>query len=115
IFWRTHNINFHRQGDESVYVFTSVFAPTDIKKSIFHRWQWYNPETKSWEITEDIGFEVTGGRGRGFRGYTYKNNLMEGQWKIHIITKEELILGVVDFVIKNTSEPHIKGMVKKSF
>ncbi|GGE01285.1 DUF2914 domain-containing protein [Planktosalinus lacus] len=115
IFWRTHNINFHRQGDESVYVFTSVFAPTDIKKSIFHRWQWYNPETKSWEITEDIGFEVTGGRGRGFRGYTYKNNLTEGQWKIHIITKEELILGVVDFVVKNTSEPNRRRMVNKSF
>lgn len=115
VFWRTHNINFHRQGDESVYVFTSVFAPTDIKKSIFHRWQWYNPETKSWEITEDIGFKVTGGRGRGFRGYTYKNNLTEGQWKVHIITKEELILGVVDFIVKNTSEPNRRRMVNKSF
>ncbi len=115
IFWRSHNINFHRQGDKSVYVFTSVFAPTDIKKSIFHRWQWYNPETKKWEITEDIGFKVTGGRGRGFRGYTYKDNLTEGQWKVQIITKEELLIGVVDFVIKNTSEPNKKGMVKKSF
>ncbi|SFN63842.1 DUF2914 domain-containing protein [Salegentibacter flavus] len=115
IFWRTHNINFHRQADERVYVFTSVFAPTDIKKPIFHRWQWYNPETRSWEITEDIGFEVTGGRDRGFRGYTYKNNLTEGKWKVHIITKEELFLGVVDFVVKNTSEPNIKGIEKKSF
>tara|TARA_R110000850_G_scaffold277068_1_gene422088 strand:+ start:322 stop:1437 length:1116 start_codon:yes stop_codon:yes gene_type:complete len=115
VFWRTHNIDFHRQGDASVYVFTSVFAPTDIKKSIFHRWQWYNPETRSWEITEDIGFEVIGGRGRGFRGYTYKNNLTEGKWKVHIITKEELILGVVDFVVKNTAEPNRRGMVEKSF
>ncbi|WP_372916668.1 DUF2914 domain-containing protein, partial [Salegentibacter sp.] len=93
IFWRTHNINFHRQADERVYVFTSVFAPTAIKKSIFHRWQWYNPETRSWEITEDIGFEVTGGRDRGFRGYTYKNNLREGEWKVEVITEEELLLG----------------------
>ena len=115
IFWRTHNINFHRQADESVYVFTSVFAPTDIKKSIFHRWQWYNPETGSWEITEDIGFEVTGGRGRGFRGYTYKNNLTEGKWKVHIITEEELLLGVVDFVVINTPKSYKRGMVKKSF
>src|SRR5690606_16714392 len=31
VFWRTHNINFHRQEGEPVYVFTSVFAPTAIK------------------------------------------------------------------------------------
>ncbi|MDT0688028.1 DUF2914 domain-containing protein [Autumnicola psychrophila] len=115
IFWRTHNNNFHRQTGESVYVFTSVFAPTAIKKSVFHRWQWYNPKTGRWEITEDIGFEVTGGRDNGYRGFTYKNNLKEGKWEVRIITQEELLLGVVDFVIKNTSEPKIKGMVKEIF
>ncbi|MBZ9632547.1 DUF2914 domain-containing protein [Salegentibacter sp. LM13S] len=115
IFWRTHNINFHRHVGERVYVFTSVFAPTDLKKSIFHRWKRYNPGTRKWEVTDDIGFEVAGGRGRGFRGYTYKNNLREGQWKVEVITEEELILGVVDFVIKNTSEALEEGMIKKSF
>jgi len=114
-FWRSHHVNFHRQENQSVFVFTSVFAPTDLKKAIYHRWQWYNPETKSWEVTDDIGFEVTGGRGRGFRGYTYKNNLMEGQWKVQVITEEELILGVVDFEIINTSEPKKEGMVQESF
>lgn len=115
VFWRTHNINFHRQEGEPVYVFTSVFAPTAIKKSIFHRWQWYNPETREWQIIEDIGFEVTGGRGRGFRGYTYKNNLMEGKWKVHIITAEELLLGVINFEVINTPEPNKRGMVKQTF
>ena len=115
VFWRKHSINFHRQADQRVYVFTSVFAPTDLKKSIFHRWKWYNPETGIWEVTDDLGFEVAGGRDRGFRGYTYKNNLKEGQWKVDVITEEELVLGVVDFVIKNTSEPQKDGMVKKSF
>jgi len=114
-FWRTHHVNFHRQADQNVYVFTSVFAPTDLKKSIFHRWQWYNPDTRSWEVTDDIGFEVTGGRGRGFRGYTYKNNLTEGQWKVDVITEEKLVLGVVDFVVKNTSKPYKEGIVTKSF
>ncbi|WP_026837334.1 DUF2914 domain-containing protein [Gillisia sp. JM1] len=115
VFWRKHNIKFHRQADQRVYVFTSVFAPTDLKKAIFHRWKRYNPETGKWEVTDDLGFEVAGGRDRGFRGYTYKNNLEEGQWKVDVITEEELVLGVVDFVIKNTSEPYKKGMVKKTF
>lgn len=115
IFWRSHQINFHRQGDESVYVFTSIFAPTDLNKSIYHRWKWYNPETENWEVTEDIGFEVTGGRGRGFRGYTYKDNVKEGQWKVQVITEEELIIGVVDFVIKNASDSSEESLIEKSF
>ncbi len=115
VFWRKYDINFLRQEGQRVYVFTSVFAPTDLKKSIFHRWKRYNPETGKWEVTDDIGFEVAGGRDRGYRGYTYKNNLREGQWKVDVITEEELVLGVVDFVIKNTSEPLKEGMVKKTF
>ncbi|WP_010232563.1 DUF2914 domain-containing protein [Gillisia marina] len=115
VFWRKHSINFHRQADQRVYVFTSVFAPTDLKKGIFHRWKRYNPETGKWEVTDDLGFEVAGGRDRGFRGYTYKTNLKEGQWKVDVITEEELVLGVVEFVIKNTSESYKEGMVKKSF
>ncbi|GGG23317.1 hypothetical protein GCM10011532_03060 [Christiangramia forsetii] len=115
VFWRKHHTTFHRQEGQRVYVFTSVFAPTDLKKSIFHRWKWYNPETRSWEVTDKINFKVTGGRDRGFRGYTHKNNLREGQWKVDVITEEELVLGVVDFVIKKTSEPHKEGMVTKSF
>ncbi|NEV92906.1 DUF2914 domain-containing protein [Psychroflexus sp. YR1-1] len=114
IFWRSHQIDFHRLDDESVYVFTSIFAPTDLNTSVFHRWKWYNPETENWEVTEDIGFEVTGGRGLGFRGYTFKNNLMEGQWKVQVITEQELIIGVVDFVITNISEPLEKGLKEKS-
>ncbi|MEP6260618.1 MAG: DUF2914 domain-containing protein [Gillisia sp.] len=115
VFWRKHNINFHRQEGQRVYVFTSVFAPTDLKKAIFHRWKRYNPETGKWEVTDDLGFEVAGGRDSGFRGYTYKKNIREGQWKVDVITEEELVLGVVDFVIKNTSKPYKEGMVKKSF
>jgi hypothetical protein len=115
VFWRPHHINFHRQADESVYVFTSIFAPTDLNKSIFHRWQWYNPSTQSWEVTEDIGFEVTGGRDRGFRGYTYKKNIREGLWKVEVMTEEELVIGIVDFEIINTSESPENKLVEKSF
>jgi len=115
VFWRKHSIDFHRQENQRVYVFTFVFAPTDLKKAIFHRWKWYNPDTENWEVTDDLGFEVAGGRDGGFRGYTYKSNLKEGQWKVDVITEEELVIGVVDFVIKNTSEPYKDGMVKKSF
>ncbi|WP_026755858.1 DUF2914 domain-containing protein [Sediminibacter sp. Hel_I_10] len=115
IFWRAHQIKFRRHADESVYIFSSVFAPTDLKKQIYHRWQWYDPQTEVWQITEDIGFDVTGGRDGGFRGYTYKNNVKEGLWKVEIITEEELVIGVVDFEIVSTETIPQKGVVTKSF
>lgn len=79
VFWREHRLKFISAPGEDVYVFTSIFAPTDIEKSIFHRWKWHNDSTNKWEIVEDLGFEITGGRDAGFRGYTFKiYNLWQG-------------------------------------
>lgn len=108
IFWRQHNITFTHHPDERVYIFSSVFAPTNLKKAIFHRWQWFNPISDAWEIMDVIGFEMTGGRDNGFRGYTYKNNVKDGLWKVEVITDEELVIGVIDFeIITNANAaPH---------
>lgn len=115
VYWRPHHLHFYRQEGEPVYVFTSIFAPTDLKKSIFYRWQWFNPKTETWQVTEDIGFEVTGGRNRGFRGYTYKENVMEGEWKVEVITEEELVIGIVNFEVQNTTESSKKRVIEKTF
>ena len=98
-FWREHKKDFSKQPNEPVYIFTSVFAPTDLEKKIYHRWKWFNEETQKWQTIEDIGFEIIGGRDNGFRGYTYKNNVIVGDWKVEVITEEELVLGIVDFSI----------------
>ncbi|MFC2186800.1 DUF2914 domain-containing protein [Fulvivirgaceae bacterium LMO-SS25] len=115
VFWREHRIQFIYNPGENVYVFTSIFAPTDIEKSIFHRWKWYNDRTKKWEVVEDIGYAITGGRDDGYRGYTFKNNVKEGLWKVEVITEEELVIGVIDFeiVIDDSLKP--VGLVVKEF
>lgn len=107
IFWRDHKLKFTCAPGDNVYVFTSIFAPTDIKKSIFHRWKWFNDTTNEWEVVEDIGYHITGGRDAGFRGYTFKNNVKKGLWKVEVITREELVIGVIDFEIEisNSSLP----------
>lgn len=116
IFWRSHRLKFMHQPDENVYIFSSVFAPTDLNKKILHRWNWYNDTSKKWDIIEDIGYNITGGRDGGFRGYTFKNNIKPGLWKVEVITEEEeLVLGVIDFeLIPNTAAKRIK-LVEKAF
>ena len=115
VFWREHRLKFVYNEGENVYVYTSIFAPTDIEKSILHRWKWYNESAKKWEVADEIGYKITGGRGTGFRGYTYKNNVKEGLWKVEVITKEGLVIGIVDFeiVIDDTLKPI--GLVVKEF
>lgn len=94
---------FHYSNSDSVFVYTSIFAPSDLKKSVYHNWKWYNPETQSWNISDRIGFEVSGGRKGGFRGYTYKENIWPGQWQVDVITGEGLVLGEISFKIVQDS------------
>ena len=98
-----------------MYAFTSIFAPTKLKKSIAHRWTWYNPKLDDWEIVEDIKYDITGGRDKGFRGYTYKNNVWPGEWKIQVITDEELVIGVIDFEIINSPDLQPNHLVTKTY
>lgn len=100
IFWRKHKLEFSYSPDQPVYIFSSIFAPTDLKKSIFHRWRRYNEKTKEWVTVEDIGYDITGGRDGGFRGYTYKTNVSAGDWEVQVLTEEEQVLGVISFKIK---------------
>ncbi|GGG56600.1 hypothetical protein GCM10010976_29320 [Bizionia arctica] len=114
VFWRKHRLKYLYEPGENVYVFASIFAPTDIEKSIFHRWEWYNDETEEWEIVEDIGYEISGGRNGGFRGHTFKSNVKEGLWKVEVITEEELVIGVIDFeIIVNNSLNPVRVIDKK--
>ena len=114
IFWRDHKLEFNYSPDENVYVFSSIFAPTDLKKAISHRWKWYNEDIGDWELIENIGYEITGGRDGGFRGYTYKNNVKPGLWQVDVITEEGLVLGVIDFkIVRNPSKSTYKLAKKK--
>lgn len=114
IFWRDHKINFSRNSNKPVYVFTSIFAPTDLKKKIYHQWKWFNSEVGIWESSDKIGFEITGGRDRGYRGYSFKENVKDGEWKVEVITDDNLVLGVVDFnIITDNSVVKTRLLTKK--
>ncbi|MGB6153366.1 MAG: DUF2914 domain-containing protein, partial [Pricia sp.] len=115
IFWRDYRQKFHHTLNGNVYVFSSIFAPTDFKESVLHRWKWYDSNTEEWVTVEDIGFDITGGRDNGFRGYTYKNNVWAGQWEVDVITNEGLVLGVIDFEIVMVDSLDNGSLANKKF
>lgn len=115
IFWRKHKLKFTHSPSDPIYIFSSIFAPTDLKVSVYHRWKWYNDKLKRWEKLEDIGFKITGGRDNGFRGYSYKSNVWPGTWKVEVITADELVMGVIDFdIVKDDGRP-IKNLKQDNY
>jgi hypothetical protein len=40
---------------------------------------------------------------------------MEGQWKVKVITEEELVIGIVDFEVMNVSDSYTSKTIEKSF
>ncbi|WP_067151116.1 DUF2914 domain-containing protein [Pseudotamlana agarivorans] len=115
VFWRDHRSKFVRSNNKPVYIFSSIFAPTALKKSIIHRWQWFDVTKDDWVTYDDISFNITGGRNDGFRGYTYKNNVKPGLWRVEVITQEELVLGIIEFEIIMDANQAPKRLVKKAF
>ena len=102
-FVNSYSPTFHYSSSDSVFVYTSIFAPSDLEKSVYHNWKWYDPDTESWNVSDRIGYEVSGGREGGFRGYTYKENIWPGRWQVDVITEEGLVLGEIDFKIVRDS------------
>lgn len=96
-FWRKNDLTYIQIPDTNVYVFTSIFAPTALKKLVAHHWRWKNPQNGKWETADRIGYQITGGRDNGYRGFTFKRNIREGEWRVDVITNEGHVIGIVRF------------------
>ena len=94
-FWRSSSATFHRQAGEPVYCFTSVFIPTRIRTTIRHRWQLY--ENDQWTTTTVRSFAIEGGRESGYRGFTYKQNIPNGDWRVIAESESGASIGVISF------------------
>jgi len=101
---RTYSI-IHFQPGDTVYCFVSIFAPGQLEKTIYQKWEYYDSNKQQWLEKNQIGYTVTGGRGKGYRGYTFKSNLWYGYWRVEITTKEGQILGRIPFKIVRKDIP----------
>ena len=91
-FWdKRDNTLSHVSGD-SVYLFTSIFAPDKFSTRIYHEWQYKKDGT--WTTTDRIGMTIVGGADRGYRGYSYKRNLPSDHWRIRSVTEDGRVIGV---------------------
>lgn len=83
----------------SVYVFSSIFAPTDLNAVLVHDWQYFDENKGEWVSSSRISFPIRGGRSEGYRGFSKKENIFEGKWRVDIETERGQVIGRVRFDI----------------
>lgn len=103
-FWQKRSKLVHRKSGEAVYVFSSVFAPTNLNTQIYHQWQYLDPVKNKWIDSSRIKLVVSGGREGGFRGYSKKSSLENGKWRVVIETERRQKLGQITFKITSAKE-----------
>jgi hypothetical protein len=95
----------HIQPGDPVYVFTAIYAPTDLDTTIYHRWQTYDEALNEWVEKDRLSFPIIGGRADGYRGYSLKRAVSEGVWRVDIETETEQVLDRIHFRIKRVNDP----------
>ncbi len=90
----------HILRGEPLYVFSAVFAPTKLTTQVFHNWQYYDERKGEWVSVSRTSFPITGGRDGGYRGYSLKQRISPGWWRVDIETKRGQLIGRVKFWVE---------------
>jgi len=95
----------HVTPGEWLSAYTSVFAPTTLTTTVVHRWQWYDPATKTWVTKATIAYPIIGGSDGGYRGYSSVPISEAGQWRVNIETNDGRIIAILPFTAVETAVP----------
>ncbi len=101
-FWKRSDDPFHGEGP--AYCFTAVYAPLRLHGTIYHRWQRRQPNGEFVQ-TDRIGMAIAGGREGGYRGYTVKQRLDPGDWRVDVETAEGRLIGRVSVRVEPAAGP----------
>ncbi len=96
---------------EPVYVFSSVFAPTDLKVNILHEWQHFDEKAARWNTYGTISFPIIGGADGGYRGYSVKTNIFPGKWRVNVTNSRGQVVGRINFTVSyEQSRPLVENV-----
>ncbi len=90
---------FHYATGEDIYCFASVFSPSRLNTSIYHRWEYFDEKEKKWVEHGRYAYPILGGRDDGYRGYTQISTYSEGDWRCTVETERGQVIGRETFII----------------
>lgn len=102
-FGRSTSAVFHRQEGESVYAWSSIFAPAKLDTDAVHRWSYFDERASEWVSASVVNFPISGGRREGYRGYSVKENVTAGKWRVDVETLRGQLIGRFVFTVEAAS------------
>lgn len=89
---------------EGLAVFSSVFAPVGNPEQIIHVWQSFDSQNDEWSEEGRIEFPVRHVGEGSYRGYSRKETVSPGLWRVDIRSTDGRTIGRVNFRIVETQE-----------
>ena len=111
-FWRDQSPTVHVAEGARLYGVSAVFAPLGVTAMLAHRWE--KRENGHWQLIYSNSFASTGGRERGFRGYSWVLSPAPGQWRLSVATQDGRTIGNLGFTVVR-GEPHSETLLTKDF
>ena len=106
--WQVRYLGFaptlHLAPGDSLYAYSSIFAPTTLATTIVHRWQWHDPVKKQWLTRAAIAYPIVGGRDGGYRGYSSVLIQTLGEWRVNIETADGRLIARLPFTAVSTPQ-----------
>lgn len=90
----------HTRPGEMLYAYSAVAAPGNLTGTIVHRWE--HLDGSRWMTESKISFPISGGREGGYRGYSAKENLVSGKWRVSVETPGGQVVGRMHFIVEST-------------
>ena len=99
--WRDQAGTVHVPEGGRLYGVSAVFAPLGVTAALEHRWE--VRAAGGWRQVYRRPFQTTGGRDRGFRGYSWVLNPPPGDWRFIVATQDGRTIDILRFSIEQSA------------
>jgi hypothetical protein len=104
--WDIRPSVIHHVPGTLVYAYSAIQAPISFSSKVVHRWEYFDPTEKDWITESRIAFPISGGRAGGYRGYTERDTLTPGKWRVSVETPNGQVIGRIRFDVEDSgTEP----------
>lgn len=97
-FWMDGDQDFQAQPNDKVFFYSEIYSPARFADSVIVKWSYKDPQ-QGWVEADAIPMKITGGRAEGYRGFQFKSNFSEGDWKVQVMTTDRREIGRIHFSI----------------
>lgn len=101
--WRDQASIVHVPEGGRLYGLSAVFAPLGVTAPLEHRWE--VRDANGWRLVYRRPFQTTGGRDRGFRGYSWVLNPLPGDWRFIVATQDGRTIDILRVRVERGAPP----------